>query len=77
MKYHKIPDEAIRRLPVYLRGLLFLAESGKQSVSSRDLADFIGVYPWQIRKDFSYFGDFGIRGVGYHVNKLTKEIKKS
>ncbi len=76
MKYHKIPDEAIRRLPVYLRGLLFLAESGEQNVSSRDLADFIGVHPWQIRKDFSYFGDFGIRGVGYNVNKLTKEIKK-
>jgi redox-sensing transcriptional repressor len=58
-----------------LRGLLFLAESGEQSVSSSDLADFIGVHPWQIRKDFSYFGDFGIRGVGYNVNKLMKEIK--
>ena len=75
MKYHRIPDETIRRLPVYLRGLLFLADKGEESISSSYLADFIGVNPWQIRKDFSYFGGFGIRGVGYNVNKLTKEIK--
>lgn len=76
MKYHRIPDETIRRLPVYLRGLLFLAEGGNANVSSQDLANFIGSNPWQIRKDFSYFGGFGIRGVGYNVSKLTKEIKK-
>jgi len=45
-------------------------------VSSRDLAEFIGTYPWQIRKDFSYFGDFGVRGVGYDIEKLAKEIKR-
>ncbi|MHC4185727.1 MAG: winged-helix domain-containing protein, partial [Planctomycetota bacterium] len=65
MRYHRIPDETIRRLPIYLRGLLVSAEQGKQSISSRDLADFVGVNSWQIRKDFSYFGDFGTRGVGY------------
>ena len=76
MRYHKIPDETIRRLPVYLRGLLFLSEAGHQSVSSRGLADFLGVNPAQIRKDFSYFGDFGTRGVGYKVENLAKQIKK-
>ena len=76
MRYHKIPDEAVRRLPLYLRGLLFLSEQSQQRISSRDLADFLGVNPWQIRKDFSYFGDFGTPGVGYNVEKLTKEIKK-
>jgi redox-sensing transcriptional repressor len=76
MRYHRIPDETIRRLPIYLRGLLFSAEQGKQSISSRDLADFVGVNSWQIRKDFSYFGDFGIRGVGYRIEKLTKQIKR-
>jgi len=76
MRYHKIPDETIRRLPIYLRGLLFLSEQGRQSVSSRNLANSLGVNPWQIRKDFSYFGDFGTRGVGYNVKKLTKQIKK-
>ncbi|MHC4633244.1 MAG: redox-sensing transcriptional repressor Rex [Planctomycetota bacterium] len=76
MRYHRIPNETIRRLPIYLRGLLLSSEQGKQSISSRNLADFVGVNSWQIRKDFSYFGDFGTRGVGYNVEKLTKQIKK-
>jgi redox-sensing transcriptional repressor len=38
------------------------------------MADFLGVNPWQIRKDFSYFGEFGTPGVGYKIEKLTKEI---
>ncbi len=76
MRYHKIPDETIRRLPLYLRGLLFSLEQGQRSVSSRDLADFLGVNSWQIRKDFSYFGEFGTPGVGYKIEKLIKEIGK-
>ena len=40
------------------------------------MAEFLLVNPWQIRKDFSYFGDFGTRGVGYGIEKLIKEIKK-
>lgn len=76
MKNRRIPDETIRRLPIYLRGLLFLQEKGQKNISSSDLADFIGTYPWQIRKDFSYFGDFGVRGIGYNIEKLAKEIKK-
>ncbi len=76
MRYRKIPDETVRRLPIYLRGLLFSLEQGQQSISSRNLADFLGVNPWQIRKDFSYFGDFGTRGVGYNIEKLAKQIKK-
>jgi len=76
MRYHRIPDETIRRLPIYLRGLLLSSEQGRQSISSRNLADFVGVNSWQIRKDFSYFGDFGTRGVGYNIEKLTKQIKK-
>ncbi|MHC4602295.1 MAG: redox-sensing transcriptional repressor Rex [Planctomycetota bacterium] len=76
MRYHKIPDETIRRLPIYLRGLLFLAEQGQESISSRNLADFLGVNSWQIRKDFSYFGDFGTPGVGYNIEKLVKQVKK-
>jgi len=45
-------------------------------VSSQNLADFTSVNPAQIRKDFSYFGDFGTRGIGYDIKTLTKEIKK-
>jgi redox-sensing transcriptional repressor len=63
-------------LPIYLRGLLFLSEEGQQSISSRDLADFLGANPWQIRKDFSYFGGFGTPGVGYNIEKLARQIKK-
>jgi redox-sensing transcriptional repressor len=75
MKYHRIPDETVRRLPVYLRGLLFLSDH-KQNISSRNLADFISVNDSQIRKDFSYFGVFGTPGVGYDIRKLIRQIKK-
>lgn len=76
MRYHKIPDETVRRLPVYLRGLMVSANQGHKSISSRSLADFVGVDSGQIRKDFSYFGDFGTRGVGYDIERLAREIKK-
>jgi len=63
-------------LPVYLRGLLFTSEQGLENISSQNLADLVGVNAWQIRKDFSYFGELGTRGVGYSVEKLAKQIKK-
>jgi redox-sensing transcriptional repressor len=76
MRYSRIPDETIRRLPIYLRGLILASEQGQKNISSNDLAEYVGIYPWQIRKDFSYFGDFGTRGVGYNVGKLEREIKR-
>ena len=76
MRYRKIPDETVRRLPVYLRELLRSLEEGCQHISSQNLADCLGVNSCQIRKDFSYFGDFGTRGVGYNVKKLVKQISK-
>ena len=53
-----------------------MSEQKQKNISSQGLADLLGVNPWQIRKDFSYFGGFGTRGVGYNIIKLTKEIKK-
>ena len=76
MRYHKIPNETIRRLPIYLRGLLLSSAQGHKSISSQDLADFLSVNHWQIRKDFSYFGAFGTPGVGYNIKKLINQIKK-
>jgi redox-sensing transcriptional repressor len=76
MRYGKIPNETIRRLPIYLRGLAMLAGQRQRSVSSSNLADFVNVTPFQIRKDFSYFGDFGTRGVGYDIANLSRQIKK-
>jgi len=76
MRYHRIPDETVRRLPIYLRGLMVSADQGREHISSQSLADFVGVQSWQIRKDFSYFGDFGTRGVGYNIERLAREIKR-
>jgi len=76
MKYHKIPDEAVRRLPIYLRGLLSFSEQGRKNISSHNLADFLGINHWQIRKDFSYFGSFGTPGTGYNIEKLIRQIRK-
>jgi redox-sensing transcriptional repressor len=77
MRYHKIPDETVRRLPVYLRGLMVSADQGHEHISSQLLADSVGVDAWQIRKDLSYFGDFGTPGVGYNIEKLARGIKKT
>jgi len=74
MRYQKIPDETVRRLPVYLRGALHLSRCGVESTSSEKLADLIGVEPWQIRKDFSYFGDFDTPGVGYDLSSLVSRV---
>ena len=76
MRYHKIPDETVQRLVICLRGLLSLSEKGYKNISSHNLADFLGLNPWQIRKDFSYFGSFGTPGIGYDIEKLIKQIKK-
>ncbi|MCP4453228.1 MAG: redox-sensing transcriptional repressor Rex [Planctomycetes bacterium] len=75
MRYAKIPDQTIRRLPLYLRALFFVAEQGQPEVSSKDLAQVVGVHGWQVRKDFSFFGEFGRPGVGYRVSWLTEQIK--
>ncbi len=76
MRFQRIPNETVRRLPIYLRALFFSSGRGWQRISSQDIADFVGVNSWQIRKDFSYFGDFGTPGVGYDIEKLVNEIKK-
>jgi redox-sensing transcriptional repressor len=76
MRYHRIPEETVRRMPLYLRGSLELAGQGADSISSQRLADHLGLTPWLIRKDFSYFGDLGKRGVGYDTRTLAVRIKK-
>jgi redox-sensing transcriptional repressor len=76
MRYHRIPDETIRRLPVYLRGAIHFSKQGLENVSSNELAGLLGLNSWQIRKDFSYFGDLGTPGVGYDLSRLIRHIKK-
>ncbi len=76
MRYRRVPDETVRRMPLYLRGVRILTEQGQSSICSKSLADCLGVSAWQIRKDFSYFGDFGKPGVGYDAATLERRINK-
>jgi len=70
----EIPKKAIYRLSVYLRCLSRLRSNGIRTVSSEALATAAGVKPTQLRKDLTYFGQFGTRGLGYDVDQLTKMI---
>ena len=76
MRYRNIPDETLHRLPIYLRALLSLHQQGTDSLSSQYLADQLGYGCYQVRKDLSYFGRFGKRGVGYNTDTLIKQIYK-
>lgn len=71
-----IPDATVARLPVYLRALNALAEQGVATCSSNDLAENAGVNPAKLRKDLSYLGSYGTRGVGYDVEYLRYQIAR-
>ena len=70
----EIPRKAIYRLSVYLRCLHRLKANGIRTVSSEALAKAAGVKPTQLRKDLTYFGQFGTRGLGYDVELLARMI---
>jgi redox-sensing transcriptional repressor len=72
-----IPDATVARLPVYLRILTGLAESGTKTVSSDVLAGSAGVGPAKLRKDLSHLGSYGTRGVGYDVDFLVYQISRA
>lgn len=76
MRNVRIPDAAIKRLPVYLRVLEDLIIDHVAIISSAELADKTGFSPEQIRKDLAYFGAFGTRGVGYDTEVLSRRIRK-
>ncbi len=74
MKTLKIPEATIMRLSVYSRYLSEIDRRGIITISSGDIAEGVGVSPAQVRKDLAYFGEFGIRGVGYNVKDLHQNI---
>lgn len=76
MKFAKIPPATIGRLSIYTRHLQELIRQGVDIISSERLAALCNVNPAQIRKDLAYFGEFGVRGVGYYVKDLLFEIRK-
>ncbi|MBA3439827.1 MAG: redox-sensing transcriptional repressor Rex [Pyrinomonadaceae bacterium] len=76
MKSEKISELTTSRLSVYLRCLNLLAAAGIKTISSQALADQFNLNSAQIRKDLAYFGEFGVRGVGYFVDDLRQHITK-
>ena len=64
------------RLPVYLRALVAMAEAGEHRISSDGLAEAAGVNGAKVRKDLSYLGSYGTRGVGYDVAYLIHQIRR-
>ena len=66
----------IHRLSVYTRCLRELEEDGVTTVSSQELAERFNLNSAQVRKDLTYFGEFGVRGIGYYVARLRAELQK-
>ncbi len=73
-KVKKISDSTIHRLSIYYRALLALEKEGYDTISSKELAKREKLTPAQVRKDLSFFGSFGTRGLGYSVKQLMYEI---
>jgi len=66
----QVPHTTIERLPVYLRALLQAQEERKPVINSVEIAEMCGTNAAQVRKDFSYLGELGTRGIGYDVEAL-------
>ncbi|MDR1159050.1 MAG: redox-sensing transcriptional repressor Rex [Syntrophomonadaceae bacterium] len=76
MKVYKISEATITRLSIYSRFLKQLLNEQLKTVSSGEIAKGVGVSSAQVRKDLAYFGEFGMRGVGYKVDELYGYIIK-
>ena len=76
MREGRIPEATVARLPRYLQVLLEAAEAGIGTLSSDDLARGAGLNSAKVRKDLSFLGTYGTRGVGYRVPELTTEISQ-
>jgi redox-sensing transcriptional repressor len=74
MKIDAVSELTTQRLSVYLRCLTYLESIGEKTVSSHELAKRFHLNSAQIRKDLAYFGEFGIRGVGYDVVRLKQHL---
>ncbi len=75
MEKTMIPEVVVARLPVYIQKLNQLLREGRESVSSHEMAEHLGVSSAQIRKDLSFFGGFGTQGMGYNVIKLLESLR--
>jgi len=79
-KARPLPDQVseltTNRLSIYLRCLTELDVAGVESISSQGLAEQFKLNAAQIRKDLAYFGEFGVRGVGYFVKDLRRHLRQ-
>ncbi len=75
MSVKRIADSTVRRLSMYLRYLEDLDAQQQQTASSDELAQLCHTTPAQVRKDLSFFGSFGKRGLGYPVHELTARLR--
>ena len=75
-KIRPIPEATVGRLPIYLRALMEVTQTASPTVSSDHLARLSGVNAAKVRKDLSYLGTYGTRGVGYDVEHLLNEISR-
>jgi redox-sensing transcriptional repressor len=75
-RIQKIPEMTVRRLSIYSRCLAQLDEDGVKTISSQELAERFHLNSAQVRKDLAYFGEFGIRGIGYYVANLRAELSR-
>src|SRR5262245_35942603 len=71
----QVSELTTNRLSVYLRCLNELDAGGTQTISSQALAEQFQLNAAQIRKDLAYFGEFGVRGVGYYVKELRRHLR--
>ena len=76
MSKRPIAEATVGRLPLYLRALMEIAAMGDVTVSSDDLAEAAGVTSAKVRKDLSYLGSYGTRGVGYDVAYLIHQVRR-
>lgn len=76
LSHEPISELTTARLSVYLRSLDALEAAGVNTISSKDLAEQFHLNAAQIRKDLAYFGEFGVRGVGYYVKDLRRHLRE-
>src|SRR5437588_12672547 len=76
MKSDKISELTTNRLSIYLRCLNELSAASIKTISSQELAEQFNLNSAQIRKDLGYFGEFGVRGIGYFVDDLREHLTK-
>lgn len=70
-----VPEPAVRRLSLYLRELENLLSHDRETISSKQLGESLGLTDAQVRKDLAYFGQFGHPGIGYRVDELIARLR--